>query len=191
MLAQSIFSAALFASAVVAHPAGILGARDLATITGVLNGIAADLTAVQTAVDAFTGAEAEAEGVQTASEKLIADLTAGAATVAATGEISLTDALGLVPTSNSLNAAANATVTALIGKKPQFDALGQTETVAASLVAQKEGSTALLEAVADKGPESIRNVAAQQGAPLYAALDAGIAAFGGAPEAPAKLRAMF
>jgi hypothetical protein len=179
MLFKSIVSLALLGAAFAAP----VEKRQVATIQTAVTNVGTSLTALDTAIKAVNG-PADTAKVLAASQGVQNALMTGATMVNAGQPISLQDALGLQQTTSGLTTQVTTTITDLMGKKAIIQQAGQTQTTLQSLQAQKTAADAFAKAVTSKVPAGVQNIAANQSGMVSAALDKGIAAFGG-PAAPA------
>lgn len=179
MLYKSIISVALFGAAFAAPHAK----RQVATINTAVQSITDSLTQLDTAIKAIAG-PADAMKVLTASNNVQTTLQTATTMVMGIQPISLTDALGLQQTTGALTTQVNTVVTDLTAKKAIIDQAGQTQATLQGLMQQRAASDGFAKAVTSKVPAGVQNIAANQAGTVSAALDKGIAAFGG-PPAPA------
>jgi hypothetical protein len=179
MLFTSIVSLALFGAAFAAP----VEKRQVATIQTAITNVGTSLTALDTAIKAVNGAGDTAK-VLTASQGVQNALMTGATMVNAGQPITLQDALGLQQTTGALTTQVTTTITDLMGKKAIIQQAGQTQQTLQSLQSQKTAADAFAKAVTSKVPAGVQNIAQNQSGMVSAALDKGIAAFGG-PPAPA------
>lgn len=179
MLYKSIVSVALFGAAFAAP----VEKRQVATINTAVQQIMTSLTALDTSINAIQG-PADAMKVVAASNNVQQTLQTSTTMVNAIQPISLTDALGLQQTTGALTTQVNTVVTDLTAKKAIIQQAGQTQTTLQSLQQQRAAADGFAKAVTSKVPANVQNIAANQAGMVSAALDKGIAAFGG-PPAPA------
>jgi hypothetical protein len=179
MLFKSVISFALLSVAFAAP----IEERQVATIQTAITNIGTSLTNLDTAIKAVN-APGDTAKVLTASQAVQNALMTGTTMVMAGQAISLTDALGLQQTTSGLTTQVTTVVTDLMAKKAIIQQAGQTQTTLTSLQSQKTAANAFAKAVTAKVPANVQNIAANQSGMISAALDKGIAAFGG-PAAPA------
>jgi len=179
MLFTSIVSFA-FLGAALAAP---MEKRQVATIQTAIKNVGTALTNLDTSIKAVNAAGDTAK-ILAMSQAVQTALTTGTTMVMAGQAITLQDALGLQQTTGALTTQVTTVVTDLMAKKAIIQQAGQTQTTLQSLMSQKTASTAFAKAVTSKVPAGVQNIASNQSSMIGAALDKGIAAFGG-PPAPA------
>jgi len=172
MLYKAILSLALFGSAFAAPTVK----RDLATIQTSIMTVGTSLTQLDTAIKAIQG-PADAMKVLTASTMVNQALTDATTKIMATQPITLTDALSLQTSAQTLTTTATTTVTDLMAKKAVIVMAGQQQATLAGLQQQKTASDALAKAVSSKVPAGVQNIAMQQTMQIGTSLDAAIKAF--------------
>jgi uncharacterized protein YoxC len=148
--------------------------RDLATIQNVLQGLSSDITALDTAVNGFSG---DPSTLQSASDKVVADLNAGATTVSGTSDLSQSDAIGVATYVQGLASAVTTAVNDLISKQSAFQGANQCGTVLKGLQGQLSGTQAFSTALTSKTPQSLQGVAQQLSSGIIADIQRGIDAF--------------
>jgi hypothetical protein len=153
--------------------------RDLATITGQIDAVNAKITIIDGTVKGLTAADivATTATLTTQSGDIVAALQVGTAAIAATGSITLVEALNLNSYSDALVANVNTVVDDFIAKKDIIVTGGQAATVVAQFQAQKTASSPFIDAVVSKVPEEAKSIASSQAGKVITALDRGIAAF--------------
>jgi phage-related protein len=148
--------------------------RDLATIQNVLQTLSGDITALDTAVNGFSG---DATTLQSASDKVIADLNSGATTIQGTSDLSQSDAIGVATYVQGLASGVTTAVNDLISKQSTFQGAGQCGTVLKGLQGQLSGTQAMSTALTSKTPQSLQSVAQQLSAGILADIQRGIDAY--------------
>ncbi|OAQ61663.1 cell wall galactomannoprotein Mp2/allergen F17-like protein [Pochonia chlamydosporia 170] len=154
--------------------AGVIFDRDLPTIQGVLTTVGTNLVGLDTAVKAFTG---DPTNVLTASNTLIQALKDGKAKVDPTGQLSLTDALGLQAPVKDLQAKGDALLADLKAKKDAIAQNGLCEATFLQASSINTASQALIDTVISKVPEAAQDIAKSLAAGLVADLKAAQDAF--------------
>jgi hypothetical protein len=173
MLYNTLVSLALFGAAFAAPVAK----RDLQTIQTSIAAVGTALTALDTSIKAIQG-PADAMKVLGMSQMVNQALTDATTKITATQPITLTDALSLQTSAQTLTTTAGTTVTDLIAKKAIIiQAPGAQAATLQNLQAQKTASDALAKAVTAKVPANVQSIAQQQTAQIGMTLDKGIAAF--------------
>jgi hypothetical protein len=172
MLYNTIVSLALFGAAFAAPVAK----RDLQTIQTSIAAVGTSLTALDTAIKAIQG-PADTMKVLGMSQMVNQALTDATTKITATQPITLTDALTLQQSAQTLTTTASTTVTDLIAKKAIITQAGAQAMTLQNLMQQKTASDALAKAVTAKVPANVQSIAQQQTAMISTALDKGIAAF--------------
>lgn len=172
MLYSTIVSFALF-GATFAAP---VTKRDLQTIQTSIQAVGTALTALDTSIKAIQG-PGDAMKVLGMSQMVNQALTDATTKIAATQPISLTDALTLQQTAQTLTNQAGTTVTDLIAKKDIIVKAGASAATLQNLMQQKTASDALAKAVVAQVPANVQSIAQQQTAMISTSLDKGIAAF--------------
>lgn len=175
---KTLLSAALFGAALA----------DLQTIQSAITSVNSALTTLDTSIKAIQGTQ-DTQTVLTNSQAVQTAITGATTQVQGTSAISLTDALQLQQSAQGLTTTANTTVSDLIAKKQIIQSAGQTQTTLQSLQGQQQAANGLAQAITSKVPSGVQNIAMQQTMQISAALNNGIAAFGGQPGAAAAPRA--
>ncbi|TID20718.1 cell wall protein [Venturia nashicola] len=172
MLYSTIASFALF-GATFAAP---VTKRDLQTIQASIQTVGTALTALDGSVKAIQvpGDAMKALGMSMMVNQALADATTK---IIATQPITLTDALTLQQSAQTLTATASTAVTNLIAKKAIIQQAGASAATLQSLMQQKTAADALAKAVVAKVPANVQSIAQQQTAAIGTSLDKGIAAF--------------
>lgn len=172
MLYSTIVSFALL-SATSAAP---VTKRDLQTIQTSIAAVGTSLTALDGSIKAIQG-PADAMKVLGMSQMVNQALTDATTKITATQPITLTDALTLQQSAQTLTTTAGTTVTDLIAKKAIIQQAGASAATLQNLMQQKTASDALAKAVVAKVPANVQSIAQQQTAMISTSLDKGIAAF--------------
>ncbi|QDS72092.1 hypothetical protein FKW77_003369 [Venturia effusa] len=172
MLYSTIASFALF-GATFAAP---VTKRDLQTITTSIQSVGTALTALDTSIKAIKG-PGDAMNVVGMSQMVNQALADATTKISATQPITLTDALSLQQSAQTLSTTATNTVTDLIAKKDIIFQANAGPLTLQNLQAQKTASDALAKAVVAKVPANVQSIAQQQTAMISTSLDKGIAAF--------------
>jgi len=172
MLYNTIVSLALFGAAFAAP----VTKRDLQTIQTSITSVGTALTALDTSIKAIQG-PADAMKVLGMSQMVNQALTDATTKITATQPITLTDALSLQQSAQTLTTTASTTVTDLIAKKAVIVQAGAQAVTLQNLMQQKTASDALAKAVTAKVPANVQSIAQQQTAQIGMSLDKGIAAF--------------
>ncbi|ATY65846.1 cell wall galactomanno Mp2 allergen F17 [Cordyceps militaris] len=137
--------------------------RDLATITGVLASVGADLDGLNTAAKSFTG---EPTALLDASNKAIQGLKDGDAKVQPLPDLSLTDALGLTGPSKDLQTKGDALLATMKDKKAAIAAAGMCDVTRLQVADLQSASDALIKSVVSKVPTAAQSIAQGLVAPL-------------------------
>lgn len=164
------FFVSLFAAGAVA----VSIARDVQTIQDAVSSISDATTALNTAVQGFSG---DIAGLQSASEAVIEAINAGNAAVEPTSEISLADALSLQGPIEDLGDLVGQTVDNAIAKKGDFASAGIGAVVLDQLQQQRDAATTFAETVTSKVPEAAQGIAAELSKPILDALNRGVQEF--------------
>ncbi|KAF2665525.1 hypothetical protein BT63DRAFT_417082 [Microthyrium microscopicum] len=159
-----------------------LVAADLATIQGEFTKIQAAVTNLDNSINGLTSSTDPTTAINTlvSQSNAVTDaLNSGTTTVSATDDLSLTDSITLLSSSNSLVSAVNTTVTDLENKKSIVDAANADGTVVTQLQQQKTASQAFIAAVVSKVPSAAQSIANNQAQAVVTDLNNGIVFFGG------------
>lgn len=143
--------------------AGSLIQRDLATIKTVMAGIGTDLVSLDTAVKGFSGDPTQ---ILTTSNALIKNLKAGKAKVDPTGELSLTDALGLQAPAKDLQTKGDALLADFKAKRAALAAAGLCGPSLQQATSINDASKDLINSVVSKVPADAQSIAQGIVAPL-------------------------
>ncbi|KAF2675079.1 hypothetical protein BT63DRAFT_436057 [Microthyrium microscopicum] len=155
---------------------GSLYRRDLTTINGVLTTIGTKLSALDSAVNAFSG---DISALQSASDDVISTLKSGTSTISGTDTLSQTDAVGVATSVQTLETSVQKAVNDIISKKSAIVAGGFGGQVLKALQDQQSGSDALAKALTSKVPTELQSVATQLSAGIHTDIQKGIDAFQG------------
>lgn len=173
-----IFSVLALAGASVAEPIPrdlpTKVQRDLATVSSVVAMVSASITKLDTTVKAFSG---DATQLTADSASLLTTLKTGATTIMGSTALSLTDALGLQGSVNSLQTVADTLVTDLTAKKPAFQQAKLCTTVASTVSDVSTSSNTLITAVVAKVPAAAQGIASGLTSNLMKTLANGVALF--------------
>ncbi|KAK2601762.1 hypothetical protein QQS21_004646 [Conoideocrella luteorostrata] len=137
--------------------------RDLATIKGVMGQVGTDLDGLDSAVKSFNGDPA---GLLTASNTLIKDLKDGKAKVDPTGELSLTDALGLQAPAKELQTKGDQLLADFKAKRDAIAAAGLCGPALQQATSINTASQDLIKSVVSKVPADAQSIAQGIVAPL-------------------------
>lgn len=137
--------------------AGVLLQRDIATIQAAMTAAGNGIVSLDTAVKAYTGGDASS--VSSAADALVQTLKNGKAQVDPTGDLSLSDALGLQAPSQALQAQGDALLADLKAKKTVIAANGLCETTFNQASAINTASQALINSVVSKVPAAAQGIA--------------------------------
>jgi hypothetical protein len=147
--------------------AGVIVQRDIATIQAAMTAAGDGIVNLNSAVDAFNG---DVSAVLSASNALVQALKDGKAKVEPTGELSLTDALGLQAPSAELQKKGDALLAALKAKKDAIAQNGLCEVTYTQASTINVESKALIDTVVSKVPEAAQGIAKSIVAGLLKAL---------------------
>jgi len=182
----------VLASTVFASPFGQhdgskqLQRRDGKTIVAVMVKIGGQLDKMKSQVTGWDGDAEKAVDILSASTAVMETLKAGIQTIQTTDAMGLTDALNMIPATNTLNTAVDGLITALISSKPKFDAAFLSTVVFDQLELQKVASAKMVDVIVAKLPAYVPGaIGTAMSAGILASLDKGVAAFKD-PSAPAK-----
>ncbi|KAI2629213.1 hydrophobic surface binding protein A-domain-containing protein [Hypomontagnella submonticulosa] len=161
MKSSTIFTAALTATGVMADPVPtkVIRVRDMASVTSVVAQVSGAVTKLDTSVKAFDGSNIN--GVQADAQALVSALTSGAATLASSGTLSLTDALGLVDIISPLGPAAQTLVKDVSDKKPQFEKFALCSVVGKVVGDVGTAAKPLVDNIVKRIPEAAQAIAGQ------------------------------
>ncbi|TQV92991.1 hypothetical protein V2A60_003693 [Cordyceps javanica] len=137
--------------------------RDLATITGVLSGIGADLDGLNTATKSFNG---DPSGLLDASNKAIQDLKDGDAKIQPLPGLTLNEALGLTGPAKDLQTKGDALLASIKDKKAAIAAAGLCDVTLLQVTDLETASNALIKTVVSKVPAAAQSIAQGLVAPL-------------------------
>jgi hypothetical protein len=136
--------------------AGVLFQRDLATIQAAMTAAGTGIDNLNTAVQAFTG---DPTDLLAASNALIAAMKDGAAKVQPTGELSLTDALGLQSPAQDLQKKGDALLASFKARKSTVEELGLCEVTEAQATDINTSGKALISTIVSKVPAAAQGIA--------------------------------
>jgi len=142
--------------AVATSASEILLSRDLATVTTVITTVDTNIKALTLAIQGFTSDPTQ---LNSASQSLLSSIRQGTASISASTELSLADAISLQQTVASLQADGEALVAGLAAKKTAFEQAGLCTVVFNTATELGAASKALIDAVISKVPEAARGVA--------------------------------
>ncbi|KAJ2896077.1 hypothetical protein MKZ38_005905 [Zalerion maritima] len=151
-----------------------LSERDLATINSVITQINTDLSALDTAVEAFSS---DGTQVTSASSTLLSDLMSGTTTVSNTEAITLQEAIGLQQSTAALQTTSTSLMSNLEMKKSAFEQANLCDTVRDQVSELSTQSQNLINAVVSKVPEAAQQVASQLVSEFTATLQQSEASF--------------
>lgn len=134
-----------------------LGQRDLATITGVLDNVDTDLNELDTAVNAYSGGNANS--VISAANDLISTINAGKTTVDGQPMLSLQDSLALQGPVETLTDSATTLVDDLTAKRPLISSNGLCGTTRGLVTSIDTAANALISSVVSKVPSAAQSIA--------------------------------
>jgi len=156
--------------------------RDLATIQAAMASVDDTVTTLDQSIGSLSASSdinSAISDLVSKSQAVVSALNSGTTTVQGTSAVSLTDALSLVSSSNTLVNNVNKTVSDLIGKKDIISGAGQNGVVLDQLNAQKSAAQPFIAAIVSKVPSVVSGIANTQAQQVITALDNGITAFGG------------
>lgn len=152
----SLTLAALAAGVCATNLPRVVLERDLATIQGVIGDVSTKLTALNDAAQSFSG---DASGLTSASADLSSTIKSGTSTVQGTETLTLTDAVSLQSTVQSLQTNAQTLVDNLASKKSAIEQAGLCDTVLQQSQGLSTDSQALIDAVVGKVPQEAQSIA--------------------------------
>ncbi|KAL8403750.1 hypothetical protein RB594_008850 [Gaeumannomyces avenae] len=135
-----------------------LGARDIQTITKVVTNTGNRIKELTAAIKGFNGDPAQ---LLTASTNMLDTLNKGVTDITATSPISLNDAVTLQGTVTGLQSEGNALIQALTDKKTAFENAGLCEVVFKQSGDFGDLGKKLIDAVVNKVPQEVQQLAAQ------------------------------
>lgn len=142
--------------------------RDLATVKGVLDTVKTSLQNLDSTVKTSTDDPAP---LLKASNALLDALKSGKAKVDGSGDLSLTDAVGLTTPVQDLTKLGQTLVDDLKAIRPKVEKLGECDVVRTQISSINSGSQALIKSVVSKVPEDARDIANQLSAGLVKVLE--------------------
>jgi hypothetical protein len=148
--------------------------RDLATFEGIISDIAAQVDALTSAVNAFSG---DGGAVQGASSKLVTIINDGVTKAKSQPQLTQSEALQLTKPVQDLTDKVNTDVDAVIAKKSAFVGAGLGGSIKASLKQQYDAANALADAISGKVPPELAGVAKELSAGIANAIQRGIDAY--------------
>ncbi|XDG01583.1 hypothetical protein ABKA04_001198 [Annulohypoxylon sp. FPYF3050] len=131
--------------------------RDLATVTSVVSQVSAAITKLDASVKTFDGSDLTS--VQSNAQALISALTSGASSLASSGAISLTDALGLQSVVTPLGSAAETLVQDVVDKKDKFQQAAACSVVGNEISSAGTAAKSLVDGVVSMVPEAAQSIA--------------------------------
>jgi hypothetical protein len=162
MMVQNIFYFALLAASAIASPLSYestLETKQLSkrtflddTIKDVLKDVVTRTDSLTAAVRQFSGKVEDAAPILDASSGLQSSIKNGTAIIQNADTLSLTEVLVILPNVLSLNTAVEGVSTALIRKKPSFDAAGLSPIVLQQLQDQQSAAQSLVNVLITKLP---------------------------------------
>lgn len=153
--------------------------QDLATIQAAFTAVEGALSALDTSIKALAAGAADAatKEVVDKSNAVKAALDDGATKIAASGPVSLTEALSVQSASTKLTSLTSTVITDLIGKKDIIVAAKQGKVTLDSLTAQKAASEGFVKAITGKVPAAVQSIAAAASKSVGDSIAKGITAF--------------
>ncbi|QDS70002.1 hypothetical protein FKW77_003469 [Venturia effusa] len=167
------------ASPIQAVVDSVAGAQDLATIQAAFASVEAALTTLDTSIKGLTapGTEAATKKITDESDAVKKALDDGSAKIAASGPVSLTEALQVQVASNKLTGLTSTVITDLIAKKDIIVGAKQAKTTVDSLTGQKTAAENFVKAISGKVPTGVQTIAQAASKSVGDSLAKGIAAF--------------
>lgn len=151
--------------------------RALADYQEVFTAISDQVAVVSSTVASYVAGSTPGSSVQEASTALVTTINTGATSVATFDPLTSTESLALVSPIQDLTSDVSALVDAVIAAEPNFEADGLSADVLASLQAQKDAAGALGDAVTQKVPEALQDIAAELAEGIVTEIERGIAAY--------------
>jgi hypothetical protein len=148
-----------------------------APVSKALGDITAALAGLKTKVGVWNGDVVEAANVLLDAEALLDVIKASSKTVSALSMLPLNEAVTVLSPANKLIKEAQATIDALIQKKPAMDKAGLTTVVKGTLVNFKTEAATLITAIIKILPDNVKTVGDSIGKQINATLDKGVAAY--------------
>ncbi|KAM0283747.1 hypothetical protein ACHAQH_002336 [Verticillium albo-atrum] len=138
-----------------------LVARDLATVTGVINQVGTGISSLDRAVQSFT---TDPTQVQQASQQLINTFRQGATSIQGSTELTLQEAIQLQQLVGGLQSSGQSLVRNLQAKKPAFQQANLCDIVRSQVADVTTGASGLIDAIVGKVPQAAQQIAAQMAA---------------------------
>lgn len=148
--------------------------RDLAAVTGVINGVNDKIKALDTAVKGFSS---DPTALTTAATDLSNTITTGTTTIKASTPLTLNDAVMLQQIVGGLQGDGQTLVTDLAAKKPDFEKAGLCEVILQQSQTLSTNSQALIDAVVAQVPTAAQTIASQLAGGFTATLNQNSATF--------------
>ncbi|KAH7327424.1 hypothetical protein BKA65DRAFT_510575 [Rhexocercosporidium sp. MPI-PUGE-AT-0058] len=178
MKVNTAFTLATMAIGIIAEPVivgrGTPVERDVPAITNVLNAVGSGLSALDAAVNSFSG---DAADLDSKAAALVSTINGQAATVPSSGALTFADAIALAGPVTALQTVGQALVNDLIAKKSAFEAARLCSDLASITTSIKTASSGLIDAIVALVPIDVQPVAISLAAPFNAALADGVAAY--------------
>jgi hypothetical protein len=151
--------------------------RQAQTIINVVNNIDTQVKALDTAIQSYNGGDTTS--LLSASNAVLTATSNGVQTVNGATSVSLTDALTIQSSIQTLTTDLNTTISDIVAKKSQLVAAGAGGTVEQNLQQQLTAAQSLSTAIASKVPSSVASLAQQLSQGIINAINVGITAFQG------------
>jgi len=161
---------------------------DYETVNGILTNITLAVTKLTGEVEKFDGQPINAVPILDEAQAIALILEDGSAKAKATTVLGLNDTIAILPGLGGLESAVTTAITALEGKKPQFETVGVTFVVADQLIALNGGANQLVKDIVAKLPAYLPTAIAQifyQG--ILTTLDKAVKSFGGEVQSASTL----
>jgi len=158
----------------LASASNTLNRRQVDVVSGVFSTVSSDVTALDTAINSFSG---DGSALTSASTSLLADIKSGTTTISNSQPLDLTGATGIATSVTGLNSTISKTIDDLIAKKSAIVSAGLGGQIYQSLVDQQSASKGLSDATTSKAPTALQSVAAELSQGILDSLARGVAAY--------------
>jgi hypothetical protein len=177
MLFKTFITISFVIGSVLASPIAQAPVAAGAPVSKALNDITTALAGLRTKVTAWNGDVVDASNILLDADALLRIITTSETTISALSVLPLNEAVTILQPGNQLIKEAQATVDALISKKPEMDKTGLTSVVKTTLTNFKDAAVKTVAAVIKILPDNVKTVGDSIGKQINAALDKGIVAY--------------